>query len=437
MVNAYTLTFAVLLLTGAALGDRFGRRRMFIIGLVIFTAGSAAAALSPSSDVLIIARAIQGIGGAIVTPLTLTILSAARPARAPRRRARRLGRHRRPRDRDRPARRRRHRRGRQLALDLLAQRPDRHRRDHPAYLRLQETLRARRPRSTSPGLGLVERRPAGARVGRHQRQRARLDRSADPRSPWSFGAVLLVAFVGWEARADAPMLPLRMFRSRASRPPTSCRCSCTSACSASIFLLVQFFQVVQGLSPFEAGLRTLPWTAMPAFVAPDRRCPAPAASARRPILVAGHRLLAVGLALDRRGHRRRRSRTCVHAARVHRSAGIGMGLFFAPIANVVLSAVGPTRKARRRAPTTRSARSAACSAWRSWPACSQRTARTPRRPSTWTASFPPSGSAPPSSRSGPSRRSPCPAGSADQRPSRPKSAVPTSIVGGMQARTPG
>src|SRR6476620_4396913 len=65
MVNAYTLTFAVLLLTGAALGDRFGRRRVFIIGLLIFTAGSALAALAPSSTVLIIARATQGIGGAI------------------------------------------------------------------------------------------------------------------------------------------------------------------------------------------------------------------------------------------------------------------------------------------------------------------------------------------------------------------------------------
>ena len=79
MVNAYTLTFAVLLLTGAALGDRFGRRRMFVIGLIVFTAGSLAAALAPNSEVLILARAVQGIGGAIVTPLSLTILSAAVP----------------------------------------------------------------------------------------------------------------------------------------------------------------------------------------------------------------------------------------------------------------------------------------------------------------------------------------------------------------------
>src|SRR5690348_362232 len=79
-VNAYTLTFAVLLLTGAALGDRFGRRRMFTVGIAIFTGASAAAALAPSIGALDAARAIQGLGGALVMPLTLTILSAAVPA---------------------------------------------------------------------------------------------------------------------------------------------------------------------------------------------------------------------------------------------------------------------------------------------------------------------------------------------------------------------
>ena len=78
-VNAYTLTFAVLLLTGAALGDRFGRRRVFAIGIGIFTLGSIAAALAPNVEALNLARAVQGLGGAIVMPLTLTILSAAVP----------------------------------------------------------------------------------------------------------------------------------------------------------------------------------------------------------------------------------------------------------------------------------------------------------------------------------------------------------------------
>ena len=81
-VNAYTLTFAVLLLTGATLGERYGRRRMFVIGLGIFTAGSAAAALAPGIGTLIAARAVQGVGAAILVPLTLTLLSAAvSPAR--------------------------------------------------------------------------------------------------------------------------------------------------------------------------------------------------------------------------------------------------------------------------------------------------------------------------------------------------------------------
>src|SRR5690349_5418483 len=87
-VNAYTLTFAVLLLTGAALGDRFGRRRMFVIGLAVFTAASAAAALSPDTGMLIAARAVQGAGAAIVLPLTLTLLSEATP---PQRRGMALG----------------------------------------------------------------------------------------------------------------------------------------------------------------------------------------------------------------------------------------------------------------------------------------------------------------------------------------------------------
>src|SRR6201995_4658281 len=87
-VNAYTLTFAVLLLTGATLGERYGRRRLFTGGLGLFTAGSAAAALAPSIGWLVAARAVQGVGAAILIPLTLTLLSAAGP---PQRRGLALG----------------------------------------------------------------------------------------------------------------------------------------------------------------------------------------------------------------------------------------------------------------------------------------------------------------------------------------------------------
>src|SRR5215475_8842451 len=75
-INAYTLMFAVFLLPGAALGDRFGRRRVFAVGMTIFTAASAVAALAPSVGVLIAARAVQGLGGAVVMPLTLTLLAS-------------------------------------------------------------------------------------------------------------------------------------------------------------------------------------------------------------------------------------------------------------------------------------------------------------------------------------------------------------------------
>src|ERR687894_1161466 len=76
-VNAYTLSFAVFLLTAAALGDRLGRRAVFAAGIVIFTVSSAAAALAPSTDALIAARALQGLGGAVIAPLSLTLLSEA------------------------------------------------------------------------------------------------------------------------------------------------------------------------------------------------------------------------------------------------------------------------------------------------------------------------------------------------------------------------
>src|SRR6204780_545693 len=79
-VNAYTLAYTVLLLTGAALGDRFGRKRMFISGIALFTVASAGSALAPDMGLLIATRALQGIGAAIVTPLTLTLLADSFPA---------------------------------------------------------------------------------------------------------------------------------------------------------------------------------------------------------------------------------------------------------------------------------------------------------------------------------------------------------------------
>ncbi len=334
MVNAYTLTFAVLLLTGAALGDRFGRRRMFIIGVIIFTLGSAAAALAPSSSVLILARAMQGVGGAIVLPLTLTILSASVSAE------------RRP-----------------LALGAwggigglaiaigpvvggaIAQGVNWHWifwLNVPvgliaavlAYFRLEESY-GPEGRLDVPGLAFVSFGLLGLVWSTiHGNDRG----WTDPQiiAGYVIGAVLLAAFVLWERRASSPMLPLHLFRSRGFTTANVTSLLMYFGMFGSVFLLSQYFQVVQGVNPFEAGLRVLPWTAMPAFVAPL----AGLASSRigaRPIVATGLALMAIGLAW---------LAAIVTPTTPYSSfvlpfivSGAGMGMFFAPIANVVLSAV--------------------------------------------------------------------------------------------------
>src|SRR6476660_9759230 len=213
MVNAYTLPFAVLLITGAALGDRFGRKRVFLIGMAIFIGGSALAALSPSTNVLILARAIQGVGGAIVTPLTLTILSAAVP---PERRAVALGAW-----------------GGIAGLAIaigplvggaIAEGLDWHWifwLNVPiglvvmplAALRLTES-HGPEGRLDIPGLGLIS---AGllAIVWGVINGNDLGWTSAQVVGAIAGGAALLVAFVVWEARQAHPMLPLSFFRSRA------------------------------------------------------------------------------------------------------------------------------------------------------------------------------------------------------------------------------
>ncbi len=340
-VNAYTLTFAVLLLTGAALGDRFGRRRMFTIGLIVFTAGSLAAALAPTSDVLILARAVQGLGAAIVTPLSLTILSAAV---SPDRRALALGAW-----------------GGIAGLAVaigplvggaIVQGVNWHwifLLNVPvgivatilAFLRLDETY------GPEGGLDLVGLGVASAGllgvvwgvINGNERG------WTDPQivAAIGVGALLLLGFVGWEARARNPMIPMDMFRSRAFAAANTASLLMYFGMFGSIFLLSQFFQIVQGYNPFETGIRVLPWTAMPAVVAPLAGYFSGRIGAR-PILVVGLALMSLGLGWI--AAIASPTAPYIDFVPAFVVSGIGMGMFFAPIANLVLSAVRPEEEGK-------------------------------------------------------------------------------------------
>ena len=333
-VNAYTLTFAVLLLTGAALGDRFGRRRMLAIGLFIFTAASAAAALAPSAGVLIAARAVQGVGGAIVTPLTLTILSAAVPA---------------------------NRRGAfigawsgiaglavafgpvvggavvsgiswhwifwlnvPIGVVLIPL----------ALARLDETYGPAK-KLDLPGLALASGGLFGIVWGL-VRGNSQGWGSGQIVGSLTAGAIVLALFVLWELRAEAPMLPMRFFKDRVFTLANVASLLMFFGMFGSIFLLAQFFQTVQGYSPLGSGLRILPWTVMPIFVAPI----AGALSDR----IGGARLMGIGLVLQASGLASIAALSTPTTAYWQLVApfvvsGMGMAMFWAPVANVVLTSV--------------------------------------------------------------------------------------------------
>ena len=335
-VNAYTLTFAVLLLTGAALGDRFGRRLLFVIGVAVFTAASAFAALAPSIGTLVLARALQGAGGALVMPLTLTLLSAAVP---PQKRGLALGawggig-------------------GLAVALGPLVGGAIVDGvswqwifwLNVPIGIMVVPFARIALRESHGPaarldlgGLGLASAGLLGI-VWALVRGHGQGWTSAEVVLTLSGGIAFLLGFVAWETRTTEPMLPMRFFRNRAFTATNVVSLLMFFGMFGSIFLLAQFLQTVQGYSPLEAGLRTLPWTAMPIFVAPvagilsDR-------IGGRPLMALGMALQAVGLGWM----------AAVLAPEVPYTSlvppfivsGVGMALFFAPVANVVLSAVRP------------------------------------------------------------------------------------------------
>jgi EmrB/QacA subfamily drug resistance transporter len=338
-VNAYTLTFAVFLLTGAALGDRFGRRRVFALGLAVFTLGSVAAALAPTVEALILARAVQGLGGAMVLPLTLTLLSAAVP---PEKRGLALGAW-----------------GGigglaiafgplvggavvqgiawqwifwlnvPIGLVLL-----------PLALRRLEESRGPAGRLDLPGVALASACLFGIVWGL-VRGNAQGWASVEIVGSLAAGALLIAAFVLWELRTTAPMLPMRFFHSRGFALANTASFLMYFGMFGSIFLLAQFFISIQGYSPLESGLRILPWTIAPMFVAPV----AGALSDRiSPRLIVGAGLTLQAAALAWIGLVSTPTVPYSELVAPFVLAGVGMGLFFAPIANVVLSAVRPSEE---------------------------------------------------------------------------------------------
>jgi EmrB/QacA subfamily drug resistance transporter len=291
-VNAYNLSFAVLLMTAAALGDRFGRRRLYATGLGLFIAASAACALAPDIGWLIAARAVQGIGAALVMPLGLALLSAAFPPE---------------------------RRGTAIGIFsaitglavasgpfvggavvqglawewifwlnvpiglvaiplVLARMKESHGGDTALDIR---------------GLALVTGAAVGIVWGLVRGNNAGWD-SFEVVGALVAGALLLVAFVAWELRAPEPMLPMRFFRSRAFSAGNAAIFFVFASLFGAVFFLAQFLQTGLGYGPLGAGLRLLPWTATFMLVAPVAGSLADRFG-ERPFMVGGLLLQAAGM----------------------------------------------------------------------------------------------------------------------------------------------
>jgi EmrB/QacA subfamily drug resistance transporter len=291
-INAFSLSFAVLLITGAALGDRFGRRRMFVAGIALFCAASAACALAPTTGELIAARAVQGAGAALVMPLSVALLTAAFPVE---KRGAVVGIY--------------------TALTGLAvvggpvvggavtqgiawqwifwiNVPIGALVIPLARLRIDES-RGVRVRPDLLGLLLVSGSILGVTWGLIRSDAAGWT-SAEVVGTLAAGAVLAVAFVAWERRTVDPMLPLHLFGNRAYSAGNGAMLLLSTSLFGTVFMFAQYLQISLHYSPLAAGLRFMPWTTALFVVAPL----AGAASARigtRPLLVAGLALQAIGI----------------------------------------------------------------------------------------------------------------------------------------------
>jgi EmrB/QacA subfamily drug resistance transporter len=333
-VNAYNLSFACLLLTGAALGDRFGRRRMFALGIGLFTLASAAAALSPTVGALIAARAIQGAGAAIVTPLTLTLISEAFPAEK-----------------------------RGMAIGLwgaivglaVAAGPVVGGAivggiswhwifwlNVPVGLVLIPLAAAKLTESFGPqarldvaGLGLAALGGLGVTWGLVRANSVGWG-SFEVLASLACGALFIAAFLALEHRRSNPMLPLNLFRERAFASANTVSFFMYAALFGTLFLMAQFLQSALGNSPLDAGIKMLPWTATPMIVAPIAGALADRFGNRR-FMVAGLALQAIGLAWvaiiasPHMGYAQLGIALTV--------AGVGISMCFPTVANAVMGSV--------------------------------------------------------------------------------------------------
>jgi EmrB/QacA subfamily drug resistance transporter len=265
-VNAYVLTFGATIITAAALGDRLGRRRMYLLGLTVFTVASAACALAPNVAVLIACRAVEGIGAGILMPLGLTLLTSAFPA---------------------------DRRGAVVGIwggvaglavasgPLIGGAVTQDLNWHwifwvnvpigivaiaGARLRLAES-RGPAARLDLPALALIAVGVGALTWGLVQAGQDGWG-SAQTVAGLSVGAVAVAAFLAWERRVAQPMIPLGLFRSGRFSAAVATQFLLAAAIYSAAFLTSQFFQFALGDSPLGTGLRFLPWTATPMVVAP-------------------------------------------------------------------------------------------------------------------------------------------------------------------------
>jgi EmrB/QacA subfamily drug resistance transporter len=334
VLDAYILSFAVLILTGAALGERFGRRRVFVIGLVIFTAASAAGALANGIGELVAARAVQGAGSAILMPLTLTILSNAFP---PERRATALG------------------IWSAIAGIGVAAGPLAGGLITSALswhwifwvnvpvgavaavlsARLLDESHGRRERIDLGGLALVSGGLLGI-VWATVRGNVAGWLSLSTLVAYGVGIALLIGFVAWEARHEHPMLPLHFFRDKGFSASNTAGFLLHFAMFGSFLMVIQFLAIVRREGPVMSGVWTLPWTIMPLIVSPiggrlgQRVSPALPAATGLALVAGGALELALSL----------HSGTAPLAlAPGLVSIGVGVGLVLPNIASLAIGAV--------------------------------------------------------------------------------------------------